>query len=332
MKKLLWATLLFSVFTFCNHNKFKLDAMENSASPCPITLCSDCGEKITDAHASADLLACEHNSLYHQSCLYQLFDKELSGRIKPFCPLCHQEIRDEQIKKMYLARWFLNAVICGNSAAVGYSVSNGFDITNIRDQSKGDTALHIAAQCNYPEIADFILSSIKHHEITVDFINTKNNMGFTAGHLAAMYGHTDILDIMLNHLSTEGKIATLMIPTIIEETTMQIIISRCDIGMLTTVLSHFSGLERFSLLSAQDRNGSTALHIAAQEGHVSLISTILDLLPKAQYKKALIDVKNNYRKTALTLAFLNLSPASAEEIKRLFSKHLIKTCWSSKIL
>ncbi len=286
--------------------------------------CAGCDEEITDVHPSASLLSCEHNKQYHQSCLYQLFDKELHEKVHPHCPQCHQKTSIENIKKMYWSRYFLNAVIFDCNIAVQHAISFGLDITNIRDRRKGDTALHIAAQCGRNEIAKTILSSIDSHETKNDFINTKNNSGFTAAHVAAMYGNTDILNTILKDLTNEERFKTLLNTTLINETTLQIITSRHDIDMLTTVLSYFSGVERFLLLSDHDNDGNTPLHRAAQEGHISCILAILDMLPNAVAKKTLINITNIYDQTALDLAFLQLPKKTAKKIKQLFSKYSIE--------
>ncbi len=156
---------------------------------------------------------------------------------------------------------------------------------------KGDTALHKAVRKkDLPKINELLLQG--------EPVNAKNNSGLTALHLAAQYGHLEIVKTLLTGLNIDVN-------------------AKNNSGLTALHLAAQYGhlkivkilLEKMVDFNIQDKHGVTALHLAAQHGHVEVVGVLLEKIKqnnKTDFDdRRAINVKDQEGITALHLAALN---------------------------
>ncbi|KAM6036946.1 ankyrin repeat and death domain-containing protein 1B isoform 3-T3 [Theristicus caerulescens] len=181
---------------------------------------------------------------------------------------------------------------------------------------EGMTVLHFAAQNNSVKIVDYFLQDLHLNDLNkpdgkgkkpfllasekghVDMINNlitlklftseKDKEGNTALHLAAKNGHSKVVEILLeqweeiNDLNQNGETPFYLSVEGGHEKCAELLLEAgSDINILTQVCTHCPS-------SAQ--NNSSALQIAVQNGHLSLVTFLIDknidLVPKPEQKNS----------------------------------------------
>ncbi|CAG9762790.1 unnamed protein product [Ceutorhynchus assimilis] len=139
---------------------------------------------------------------------------------------------------------------------------------------EGNTQLHLAARDGKTEIVE----SIFVHGVKKD---VRNNRGLTALHLAAQMGHSAIVNMLLeNGFSVDGTQINQLTPLHYASS------NHDDVHLIEILLKFDAEIERKNIF------GRTALHLASQNGH----STVVNLLLK---NGANVNARDNHGETPM---------------------------------
>ncbi|KAM3085736.1 hypothetical protein ACMFMG_002801 [Clarireedia jacksonii] len=153
---------------------------------------------------------------------------------------------------------------------------------NLKDND-GWTPLYSSAYSASPELVSMILKTE-----TAD-LNVRNALGETPIHGACYRDTADVLKLLLQKDKEEGK-STIELADSHGWTPLH---TACDIGkidMVKTLLNHYAKAGR------RDLDGKTSLHIASAGGASEIVSLLLN------YDETLLDLVDSESKTALHLA------------------------------
>lgn len=132
-------------------------------------------------------------------------------------------------------------------------------------------------------------------------LKRKNVYGYTVFHYAAYWGHTDIINCLVNFVSDEQISKLLLIQNYLDNTALHCAASLGHTETIKSVLGYLSEEERFELLRKQNHNGDTSIHCAAFFGHLPAIQQMLNFLPPGKQIE-ILEVQNIDKKTAFELA------------------------------
>ena len=159
------------------------------------------------------------------------------------------------------------SLLCHNKANV-----------NFEEKWDGNTALHLASWSGQKDICKVILD----HKGKID---AQNEAGWTALHYACEHGHTDVVKLLLEF----GADASLQ--NSYGYTCLAKAAQFNRVGIVHELCSQHPEIINMKLTS----DGSTALHLASQNGHHKIIQALLKF-------NADRDIRNNYRRTPLDIA------------------------------
>ena len=120
----------------------------------------------------------------------------------------------------------------------------------------GSTALHIACEKGYPEMVQIL---VQHTPYIVDSLNAS---GRTALHLAADRGHRDVVDSLWKRVQEIVR----------EQPPTEEIDREKGLAAVPQVAD-----EKLDFINASDGKGTTALHLAAQRGHLGVVDSLLKI-------------------------------------------------------
>ncbi|WP_243517487.1 MULTISPECIES: ankyrin repeat domain-containing protein [unclassified Candidatus Cardinium] len=135
------------------------------------------------------------------------------------------------------------------------------DIDVNSQNEDGYTALHLAAEKGYTEVVKEILNN---KQIKID-INSQNEDGNTALHIATMKGRTEVAKLLINkekiNVNAQNK----------EGYTP---LHLAALNGHTEIVKEL--LENDKINLDANKSGQTALHLAAREGHTEVVQTLLE--------------------------------------------------------
>lgn len=145
------------------------------------------------------------------------------------------------------------------------------------------TMLHVASAFNVPKMVTILMN------LGAD-VDSKDSNGWTSLHFAAHRGHQKVLFLLLHGKSTINAVTS-------HRQTPLLLAAMNGHDCCVKAFLYFADHACLSLdLNAQDYEGNTALHYAAQAGFESIIDGLLEYQAKAS-------VKNNIGKIASDYAF-----------------------------
>jgi len=125
----------------------------------------------------------------------------------------------------------------------------------------------VAAKNGKDEAVRLLLNSVKGHEHAT-LIEAQNSLGRTALHIAAEFGHEDVVRVLLEQKGDPNKKANLDI------TPLLIATARGKLGVVKLLLAQEDEEGKPAIdIGAQDADGNTALHLAVRFGTEDLVGT-----------------------------------------------------------
>ena len=195
------------------------------------------------------------------------------------------------------------AALNGRTRTVLLLIEAGSNVSDVTD--RGMTPLHFASQHGHTKTAAILieygasvhsrsssgytplmLATEKGNYETVEFllgqgssVHTTEQMGFTALHLAAVKGYTDLARLLLQKGSNVDARASGKTPLFLS--------SFSNHREVTELLLRYG-----SDINAHDIFGRTALHYAAQEGLVSMVTLLIERSANAEAKDTVVHVSD----------------------------------------
>ena len=139
--------------------------------------------------------------------------------------------------------------------------------------SNKNTILHLVSKLGYVEYVKDILK--KHPSL----IYNHNSKGETPAYVAAMEGHVDILEIMINHLKRKDDIELLLTRKTDKQTALHIAVKNHHIGvvfwLMKKIPQHASHVNDFE---------ESPLYLAAQRGYHVILKLMLGMCDERVFK------------------------------------------------
>ncbi|KAF4632336.1 hypothetical protein G7Y89_g5797 [Cudoniella acicularis] len=233
----------------------------------------------------------------------------------------------------------------GRGRLIERFLMEGLRVTAV-DPFTGLTPLHLASTIGYHSVVELLLAALP---AAVD-VDAMNMDGLTALHLASQFGHTAVMEKLLRkganpnapapgshsftplHMSSQWQ-QPHAVATLLEasadigaddedgQTPLHIAAGSGCVDIAEIFLKHATGLNE--LLRKKDRQGRTALHVAACEGHGLVVSVLLSGSELVEYPGA-TSMGDQLGCTPLHLAVQNGHYSAVEALitkDRIMEKH-----------
>ncbi|CAF3400425.1 unnamed protein product [Rotaria socialis] len=169
------------------------------------------------------------------------------------------------------------AVTYGHAACVKCLLEAGADMFNNRDKRERGP-IHLASMRNHIQTLEILLKHARENggvEKEKLAINEIDRYSRTALHAAAELGHVDIVSELLK------REASLIIKDDDEYTPLMLCCKKNHLAVLKIFIDYINiryqaSREKLNILEERDDQSNTALHIAAAEGHSSIIKLLLE--------------------------------------------------------
>ncbi|CAF3449980.1 unnamed protein product [Rotaria sp. Silwood1] len=171
----------------------------------------------------------------------------------------------------------LLAANSGHAACVALLLKSGADMFNDRDKRER-SPVYLASMRNHIQTLEILLQHARELdglEKEKSAINEIDRYGRTALHAAAEFGHVNIVNELLK------REASLTIKDDDEYTPLMLCCKKNRLDVLNIFIEYINGhyqtsREKLNILEERDDGSNTALHIAATEGHSSIIKLLLE--------------------------------------------------------
>ncbi len=200
-------------------------------------------------------------------------------------------------------------------------------VVDRRDKS-GSTALHYAASAGTTESIKLILSLYPAPKSWFQTMCKCDNAGRGAWHCAAVSDNPETIKFMLGSLSMEQRVKAVAKPGGLRRTVLHFAVEARDpSASIDAILSVLPESQHLSVVSLQDRTGSTALHEAVHPDRPAAVRAILESIPASQ-RLQVVKMQDGDGRTVWHLAsestrdlIVSLLPTSSmsSDRKRLYS-------------
>ncbi|CAF3006428.1 unnamed protein product [Rotaria sp. Silwood2] len=242
----------------------------------PIHLCSKTDsveilEKLIQVGGDINDIDSEHETILHKAAAH---NKENVLRYA----LTKQTNKDFILKKNSAGvTALLLAATFGHAACVALLLESGADMFNDRDKRE-HSPVYLASMRNHIQTLEILLHHAREYgglEKEKSAINEIDRYSRTALHAAAELGHVDIVNELLK------REVSLTIKDDDEYTPLMLCCKKNRLDVLNVFIEYINGhyqtsREKLNILEERDDGSNTALHIAAAEGHSSIVKLLLE--------------------------------------------------------
>jgi ankyrin repeat protein len=183
-----------------------------------------------------------------------------------------------------------SAVSAGHIKCVEALLISEYTEIDAKDHD-GNSIYHLCAELNSVDVLRYLLSRKDQKYMEPLFI--RNNHDESVMHVACKFGHIEIIKLVLSKIYDNFSAENYLASKNKEGKTCFHI--ACVKGYFNIVEHFLKDLKLGALLESTDNNMNTALHLTAQNGHLSIVSLLLDY-------GANIYAKNDSNNTALELS------------------------------
>ncbi|XP_036355694.1 E3 ubiquitin-protein ligase MIB2-like isoform X12 [Octopus sinensis] len=161
---------------------------------------------------------------------------------------------------------------------VAFLVSSGANVN--KHNSWGDTPLHLAVEKNYEDVVKVLLNSKENNNLQV---NLRNILGCIALHVACLFGHIKVVELLLQQNGTDVNA--------VQEDGWTALHVACHFGhrKVVELLLQQNGIDANKV----NLKGDTPLHQAVRKRHYDVVASML------VQDSVKLDIENNRKRTPL---------------------------------